>query len=222
MNPVSERISILGFPVDPVDMDGALAVCRRLIADARPHQVITANPLMLLAAETDTALAAAFREAALVVPDGAGLALAARLRGKRLPRVAGIDLMDALCGLAATEGGPRVTIEAEGPLDGLPAIVEVAAYRIATEAMTNAVRHADAGAIDVLLRATPDALEVRIEDDGRGIDPDVSPGVGLASMRERAAELGGWCDVEASARGTLVRAHLPVTREPALTGREPA
>ena len=140
------------------------------------------------------------------------------------PALDDLGLVGALraTGLAAAEGGPRVTIEAEGPLDGLPAIVEVAAYRIATEAMTNAVRHADAGAIDVLLRATPDALEVRIEDDGRGIGPDVSPGVGLASMRERAAELGGWCDVEASARGTLVRAHLPVTREPALTGREPA
>lgn len=139
------------------------------------------------------------------------------------PALDDLGLVGALraTGLAAAEGGPRVTIEAEGPLDDLPAVVEVAAYRIATEAMTNAVRHAGAGAIDVLLRATPDALEVRIEDDGTGISPDAAPGVGLASMRERAAELGGWCDVEPSARGTLVRAHLPVTRESALTGREP-
>lgn len=104
MNPVPGRLSILGFSVDSVDMDGALAACRRLIAGTRPHQIITANPLMLLAAAEDAALAAAFRDADLVVPDGVGLAAAARLQGRHLPRLAGIDLMDALCALAASEG----------------------------------------------------------------------------------------------------------------------
>ncbi|MEI5584889.1 MULTISPECIES: ATP-binding protein [unclassified Agromyces] len=146
------------------------------------------------------------------------------VQGLRPPALDDLGLVGALraTGLAAAEGGPRVTIEAEGLLDGLPALVEVAAFRIATEAMTNAVRHADAGAIDVRLRATPDALEVRIQDDGSGMRPGAAPGVGLASMRERAAELGGWCAVEPSERGTLVRAHLPVTREPVPSGGEAA
>lgn len=141
------------------------------------------------------------------------------------PALDDLGLVGALrsTGLATVEGGPRVTIEAEGRLDALPAVVEVAAYRIVTEAITNAARHAAAGRVEVLLSARPDALEVRVVDDGSGIRADAAPGVGLASMRERAAELGGWCTVEPSEQGTLVRAHLPVTREPAaLTPEESA
>jgi two-component system NarL family sensor kinase len=106
--------------------------------------------------------------------------------------------------------GPAVTITAEGALDDLPAAVEVAAYRIVQEAVTNAVRHARATAIDVHVAATAEALCVRVEDDGDGVGPGAGGGVGLASMRERAAELGGWCTVSTGEeRGTRVLAHLP-------------
>jgi signal transduction histidine kinase len=64
----------------------------------------------------------------------------------------------------------------------------------------------------VHLEAGPGALEVHVEDDGGGIRPDAVRGVGLSSMRERATELGGWCTVTPSARGTAVRAHLPTGR----------
>jgi signal transduction histidine kinase len=53
-------------------------------------------------------------------------------------------------------------------------------------------------------------LLVEVEDDGVGIDHDATPGVGLASMRERAGELGGRFEVLAAAGGTLIRAHLPL------------
>jgi signal transduction histidine kinase len=88
--------------------------------------------------------------------------------------------------------------------------VEVAAYRIAQEAVTNAVRHSDARRIDVVLERTEGTMSVQVQDDGGGIRPDARRGVGLASMRERASELGGWCTVEAAGAGTLVTARLPV------------
>ncbi|MEK7767699.1 MAG: WecB/TagA/CpsF family glycosyltransferase, partial [bacterium] len=75
------------------------------VGEARPHQVVTANALMLNAAQSDPALAEAIRGADLVVPDGAGLLLASRLSGRPLrERVPGIDLMQALCEAAARRG----------------------------------------------------------------------------------------------------------------------
>jgi signal transduction histidine kinase len=115
---------------------------------------------------------------------------------------------------AAAVGGPataaRVTVEAE-VLPALRAAVEVAAYRIAAEAVANAVRHAGASTSTVTLGLSGDDLLVEISDDGRGVPADAVPGVGSASMRERAAELGGTLDVTtAPGGGTTVRARLPL------------
>jgi signal transduction histidine kinase len=108
--------------------------------------------------------------------------------------------------------GLRVTVEAPEELPALPAAVEVAAYRIALEALTNVARHAEARICTVRL-AVNGALELEITDDGRGIDPTRRVGVGLSSMRERAVELGGACRVEpAPTGGTRVRASLPLER----------
>ncbi len=112
-----------------------------------------------------------------------------------------------------------VTVTVETGATRLPAAVEVAAYRIATEAMTNAARHAHAGA--VTLEVTVDArwLVVVITDDGRGLPARLTPGVGLSSMRERAAELGGTCRVGSEPDGgTTVRALLPLTEEEGTDG----
>jgi two-component system NarL family sensor kinase len=102
-----------------------------------------------------------------------------------------------------------VRVEAAGTT-GLPAAVEVAAYRIVSEALANVVKHAAAGRVDVRLDAGPTALAVTVADDGRGIGPDVTAGVGLLSLRERAEELGGRCEVVCPhGGGTTVRAVLP-------------
>jgi signal transduction histidine kinase len=92
----------------------------------------------------------------------------------------------------------------------LPAAVEVAAYRIATEAVTNVLRHASAARCVVRLRASDDALTVEVIDDGRGIGDRATAGVGLRSMRERAAELGGEFVVSTTESGTAVSARLPL------------
>ena len=108
---------------------------------------------------------------------------------------------------------PPVTATVDaGDLAGLPAAVEVAAYRIASEALANAARHAGATRVRVsLVRDADGALVVTVADDGTGIAPDRPAGVGLVSLRERAAELGGRCTVSCPAGGgTEVRAVLPV------------
>ena len=113
-------------------------------------------------------------------------------------------------GALGADAPARVTVAAD-ELPPLRAAVEVAAYRIATEAVANAVRHAGAGSCRVCLAVAGDDLLVEVVDDGRGIDPAAAPGVGSASMRERAAELGGTLEiVTAPGEGTTVRTRLPL------------
>jgi signal transduction histidine kinase len=112
----------------------------------------------------------------------------------------------------AHEEGFRVKVEAPDELPPLPAAVEVAAYRIVQEALTNVSRHAKARSCTVRL-ACPHgrALEVEVTDDGVGLPDKPEGGVGLSSMRERAVELGGTCEIMlASPSGTRVFARLPL------------
>jgi signal transduction histidine kinase len=99
-------------------------------------------------------------------------------------------------------------------LPPLPAAVEVAAYRIAQESLTNILRHSQAKSCSIEItfnNASNDSLELKIEDDGIGLPEKYRSGVGITSMQERAAELGGWCTVkQADSVGTQVLACLPV------------
>jgi two-component system NarL family sensor kinase len=112
---------------------------------------------------------------------------------------------------ACTNGSAQLRVDVEGnDIDGLPAPVEVAAYRIATEAITNAVRHSRAHRCEVRVEQRGD-LVVEVSDDGIGLPSPWRAGVGVTAMRERATELGGNCTIEApEGCGTTVRARLPV------------
>jgi signal transduction histidine kinase len=102
-----------------------------------------------------------------------------------------------------------VTVEHEGDLSTLPAAVEVAAFRIALEAMTNAARHAHATSVCVRLRRGDD-LAIEVVDDGSQSAPWVA-GVGITSMSDRATEIGGVLSVGPSAAGGgRVSARLPL------------
>lgn len=106
--------------------------------------------------------------------------------------------------------GTEVVVHAPRPLTGLPAAIEVAAYRIALEAMTNALRHGVPSHCALTLDLD-DALHLEVTDNGSGLPASPRPGVGLSAMRERAAELGGTCTITpAAGGGTTVRALLPV------------
>ncbi len=98
--------------------------------------------------------------------------------------------------------------------------VEIAAYRIVQEAITNALRHAAADEVVVTLRTDATALVVEISDDGRGFDPRAVPvtAAGVSGMRERASWLGGSLVVDSEhGAGTRITARLPVVAEPAST-----
>jgi signal transduction histidine kinase len=131
----------------------------------------------------------------------------------RPPALDELGLAGALRALAAqyqSPDGPRLTVEAPEPLPPLPAAVEVAAYRITQEALANVVRHAQArtGAIRL---AVDEGVRLEVSDDGRGLPDPLQVGVGLRSMRERAAEVGGWCAIEVRpGGGTRVTARLPL------------
>lgn len=106
-------------------------------------------------------------------------------------------------------GRLQVSVEAPNLLGPLPAGVELAAYRIATEALTNTARHAHARCCTIRLSRN-DTLRLRVEDDGVGLGTS-RLGVGIPSMRERAAALGGTCTIDPRpSGGTAVTAELPL------------
>jgi len=129
--------------------------------------------------------------------DEAGLACALREEAARLQRQApGLSI--------------SLHIPDERLLAGLPAAVEVAAYRIVTEAVTNVLRHADAQHCEVRVDVGSD-LRLEVRDDGVGMAEGWRAGVGITSMRERVAELGGVLGIEPyDPRGTRIDARLPL------------
>jgi signal transduction histidine kinase len=132
----------------------------------------------------------------------------------RPPALDELGLLGALQARAAqtvrrADGAPiQAVIDAPDELPAMPAAIEVAAYRIATEAMTNAVRHSDARSVVVRV-CCDEALRVEVLDDG-SVQREWTPGVGITGMRERVAELGGQCEVGPSSYGGRVRVSLPL------------
>lgn len=131
--------------------------------------------------------------------------------GLRPAALAEIGLAEALrnrCALLSADGCAVTCTVAELP--ACDAAVELAAYQITSEAVTNAVRHAAATEVEVALSTTSGGgLAVDVRDNGRGgVAPRVG-GVGLGSMRMRAEEVGGRFLIESGASGTWVRAVLP-------------
>ena len=126
------------------------------------------------------------------------------------------DLVDG----AREASGGVVRLIMSGQADRLDPGVELAAYRIVQEALTNARRHAPGAAVDVELRYADDALRLRIRDNGPGQAARYHAGHGLLGMRERAAAVGGSLQTgEARGGGFCVEAELPAKVPDAMTGR---
>jgi signal transduction histidine kinase len=142
--------------------------------------------------------------------------------GLRPPALDELGLVEAVRDLVRRSQSGSLSITVSGPNEGLPklpAAVEVNAYRIALEALTNAQRHAWAQHCNIHFDCrehqhngeTRPVLVVQVQDDGAGMPEQFRTGVGLRSMRERAEELGGKLSITAAdPHGTLVIAQLPL------------
>lgn len=130
--------------------------------------------------------------------------------GLRPPALDELGLVGALRQEAQNHRQVAITVESPEPLPQLPAAVEVAAYRIVSEAINNAAGHGQAKHCSVDLQVE-DGLSLTVNDDGIGLPEQLTPGIGLVSMRERAAELGGTCTIGSRPEGgAVVEAYLPL------------
>ena len=111
-------------------------------------------------------------------------------------------------GWRADGAAVQVRLDVPSEVPALPAAVEVAAYRIATEALTNVARHSRANSAVIRLRCD-ERLEVSVSDDGP-TSGSWSAGVGLQTMRDRATELGGAFSAGPSPAGGQVQAWFPL------------
>lgn len=127
-------------------------------------------------------------------------------------------LLPALAALAAewrARHGMLVDVQAVGTVDRLPPEIETAIFRAVQEALTNALKHARARTVSVLLERRTDGLRLIVEDDGDGFDPeaappDARPRLGLSGMRERLQMVGGALEVEsAPGHGTTLFVTVP-------------
>jgi signal transduction histidine kinase len=132
--------------------------------------------------------------------------------GLRPPSLDRLGLSSALAGYVdrlSDGGAPALRLELPDDLPRLAPDVEVAAYRIVTEALSNVVRHSTGTSAEARLWVEDDSLHLEVCDDGAAAGGWV-PGVGLTSMRERTEELGGGFAAVGSAHGGLVTAWLPL------------
>ena len=140
------------------------------------------------------------------------------VEGLRPPALDELGLPAALTQLAErVTAGTELRVEVTMPaaLPEIPAAVEVAAYRVTQEALTNAVRHARATRSEVALRVDVDGLRLEISDKGTGEVQPRPGGIGLTTMHERAAEIGGRLSIDSAAQGTTVALWLPRPAEAA-------
>jgi len=105
--------------------------------------------------------------------------------------------------------GTKIEISLDGEPRGLSPLAEEALYRTAQEGLTNSVRHGEARHVEVELRYNELTVELVVRDDGKGA-PDLSEGLGLRSMRERAEALGGQLFWANRSRGFLIQVSLPI------------
>lgn len=132
----------------------------------------------------------------------------------RPPQLDALGLESALrwqSGVLLRSGGPRLDLQLAALPHRPDPAVEVACFRIAQEALTNALRHSGAENVVLTLACDGRLLHLEVEDDGRGFDHGRTHGLGMVTMRERAQQLGGLLEVDTRmGAGTCVRARLPM------------
>ena len=164
--------------------------------------------------DTEQARAAVLRAAATAETlVGNVRSLLRRLRPAELDELGLGAALQALCEAWEAHSGVACIFRHAGALEGLGESIDTALYRVTQEALTNVLRHAQAGQVRIHLeRSVPSRIELRIEDDGRGFDTHLdTQGLGLLGAGERAAALGGSLQVDsAPGQGTKLRLRIPV------------
>ena len=137
--------------------------------------------------------------------------IAHELRPEALDDLGLVNALITLCSRVSGQGEVRVERQLEGGLPRLDPDVELVVYRVAQEALTNVVRHADAEHATVSLKAEDGAVVLRICDDGRGLPAELPKGTaGLAGMRERALLVGARLTISSDPeRGSEVKLEVP-------------
>ncbi len=134
------------------------------------------------------------------------------VEGLRPPAIDELGLFGAVAEMGrelASGSGLELALELPAQRPALPAAVEVAAYRVAQEALTNVVRHAHATTCRVAATVSPEVLVLEVSDDGCGMN-GARPGVGSGTMRERVVEIGGRLELRDLAHGTALTVRLPL------------
>jgi signal transduction histidine kinase len=122
----------------------------------------------------------------------------------------GLDRVQSLLDEVRRAGLP-VDLHIEGEPRPLPPAIDLSAYRIVQEGLTNALKHAGASHADVTVRYAPDEVQIVVRDDGAGASPGNDPGHGLAGMRERVKIYGGEMSADsANGGGFVLRTRLPL------------
>ena len=133
--------------------------------------------------------------------------------GAELGPQPGLEALDSLVE-DVTRAGLPVRLHVDGEAFPLPRAIDLSAYRIVQEGLTNALKHADASSADVTVRYRPDEVELRVADDGKGPAATNGHGHGLVGIRERVHIYGGEMSAEAApAGGFVLSARLPVDRD---------
>jgi signal transduction histidine kinase len=175
-----------------------------LVLDAEPERA--REPILAVQESGRQALSELRRLLGMLRPDQSGTAALVPQ-----PGLAELEpLTDTL-----REAGLSVELHQSGAPNGLPRGIDLAAFRIVQEALTNVLKHADATVAHVALSYGADAIELEVTDDGRGPHRTNGPGHGLLGMRERATAYGGELHAgPGAAAGYTVRARLPIPRQP--------
>ena len=132
------------------------------------------------------------------------------VEGLRPSAIDELGLAEALRQLGAAGADPGFAVRVPATFGDLPAAVEVAAYRIAAEACTNVIRHAQASRCSIEAEVWNGWLTLTVADDGRGFGAEAAVGVGLRSMHDRANEVGGSVEIRSAPDGTTVSSRLPL------------
>jgi signal transduction histidine kinase len=189
-----------------VSMMGVQAGAARVVVDRDPGKA--KNALSAIETSSRQAVAELHRLLGFLRQDGDEDGLAPQPGVGQLGRL--------VASMSDTQLGVDITVD--GDVRPLPQMVDVSAYRIVQEALTNTLKHARASHAEVHLRYWPDELEVEVVDDGQGVrngEAHRNGGLGLIGMRERAALHGGRLNVGATADGGFaVRVRLPTPDGP--------